>query len=232
VFEDMDRRYFRLIDRAAGAVSLFSPDFRETWDHEAVFQRFATVFNAPDTPSYFNRMTHFDVMNSLPALLHVEDRVSMAHSLESRVPLLDHRLVELVATMPARHKFEGGQLKYLIKRAAGDTIPASVLGRKDKMGFPVPLQQWLRGNSREFVLDTVLSQSARQRGIFDAAAVEAHLDVEAPFSRQIWGILNLELWYERFIDTPAPAYRGQETLGLAGTMVARSGERTARARQN
>jgi len=232
VFEDMDRRYFRLIDRAAGAVGLFSPAFRETWNPEDVFQRFAALFNAPDTPSYFNRMTHFDVMNSLPALLHVEDRVSMAHSLESRVPLLDHRLVELVATMPARHKFEGGQLKYLIKRAAGDVIPSSILERKDKMGFPVPLQRWLRGKSRDFVLDTVLSEAARQRGIFDPAAVEVHLDIEAPFSRQIWGILNLELWYQRFIDTPAPTNRTQETLGLSGTMVARSGERTARARQN
>jgi asparagine synthase (glutamine-hydrolysing) len=219
------------VDRAAGAVSLFSPEFRESWDPEDVFQRFAAVFNAPDTPSYFNRMTHFDVMNGLPALLHVEDRVSMAHSLESRVPLLDHRLVELVATMPARHKFEGGQLKYLLKRAAGDVVPPTILHRKDKMGFPVPLQRWLRGDAREFVLDIVLSERARQRGIFDPAAVESHLDVEAPYSRQIWGVLNLELWFQRFVDAPVAAPRVPEPVVLSGTMVARPGTRSARARR-
>jgi asparagine synthase (glutamine-hydrolysing) len=230
-FEDMDRRYFRLVDRAGGAVSLFMPEFREAYNPEDVFQRFATVFNAPDTPSYFNRMTHFDVMNGLPALLQVEDRVSMAHSLESRVPLLDYRLVELAATMPARLKFEGGQLKYLLKRAAGDLVPPAVLARKDKMGFPVPLQRWFRGNSRDFVCDILLSERARQRGIFDPAAVEAQLDVERPFSRQVWGLLNLELWFQQFIDPPASTFGQPETAGFGGTMVARSTERAARARQ-
>ena len=231
LFEDMDRRYFRLVDRAGGAVSLFSPEFRASYDSEDVFARFASVFNAPETPSYFNRMTHFDVMNGLPALLQVEDRVSMAHSLESRVPLLDHRLVELAATMPARLKFEGGQLKYLLKRAAGDLVPPSILMRKDKMGFPVPLQRWFRGDSREFVLDILQSDRARKRGIFDPDAIESHLDIEAPFSRQIWGMLNLELWFQRFIDQPTPGFRPMEVVSSSGTMVARPSDRTARARQ-
>ena len=230
-FEEMDRRYFRLVDRAGGALSLFSPGFREALDPEEVFRRFAAVFNSPDTPSYFNRMTHFDVMNGLPALLQVEDRVSMAHSLESRVPLLDHRLVELAATMPARLKFEGGQLKYLLKRAAGDLVPPAILARKDKMGFPVPLQRWFRGDSRDFVLDILLSERARQRGIFDPAAIESHVDVERPFSRQVWGMLNLELWFQRFIDSPATTFSQAETAGFGGTMVARPGERATRARQ-
>lgn len=230
-FEDMDRRYFRLVDRVAGAVSLFTPQFRETYNTDDVFERFAAVFNEPGTPSYFNRMTHFDVVNSLPALLQVEDRVSMAHSLESRVPLLDHRLVELVSTMPARFRFKGGQLKHLLKRAAGDLVPASILARKDKMGFPVPLQQWFRGESREFVLDVLHSTSARHRGIFDTAALDAQLEIERPFSRQIWGMLNLELWFQRFIDAPASAFTRSQSTGRGSLTVAGSVDRTSRTRR-
>jgi asparagine synthase (glutamine-hydrolysing) len=93
-------------------------------------------------------------------------------------------------------------LKHLLKRAAGDLVPRRILGRKEKMGFPVPLHKWIRGQSREFVHDVLLSSAARQRGIFDPQAVEAQLEIEPPFSRRLWGMLNLELWYRRFIDAP------------------------------
>ena len=88
-------------------------------------------------------MTHFDFKTLLPALLQVEDRMSMAHGVESRVPLLDHRLVELAATIPADIKFQNGELKHLLKVAFGDHLPAAIRERKDKMGFPVPLQEWM-----------------------------------------------------------------------------------------
>jgi len=203
VFENMDQRYFRLLDRSAGAVSLLTPEFRSTHRADEIFARFAQVFNSPDTPSYFNKMTHFDLLTGLPALLQVEDRVSMANSLESRVPLLDHRLVDLVASMPAGRKFARGELKYLLKRAAGDLIPTRVLDRRDKMGFPVPMHLWVRGASRDFVHDLLLSQRARQRGLFDTASVAALLETEPPFSRRVWGLLNLELWHRLFIDHPS-----------------------------
>ncbi len=121
VFEPMDQRYFRLVDRSAGALQLFSDDFRARYDREDLFARFQAVFNHPDTQSYYNKMTHFDLVTGFPALLHVEDRVSMAASLESRVPLLDHRLADLVTSMPPRMKFRGGELKYVLKRAARPT---------------------------------------------------------------------------------------------------------------
>ena len=200
VFEPMDRRYFRLVDRLGGALSLFSGDFRASYDADAVFASFQRVFNHPDTLSYYNKMTHFDQVASLPALLQVEDRVSMAVSLESRVPLLDHRLVEFVATLPPRLKFRGGEMKYLFKRAARGVIPSVVLDRKDKMGFPVPLHLWTRGPAREFVNDTLLSQRALSRGILEAAEVRRLLEYEQPFSRQSWGLLNLELWFQTFVD--------------------------------
>jgi asparagine synthase (glutamine-hydrolysing) len=201
-FAAMDLRYFRLIDRSAGALELYSDEFRATFDREGAFERFQKIFNHPDTKSYYNKMTHFDMVSSLPALLHVEDRVSMAASLESRVPLLDRRVVDLVTSMPAPLKFKGAEMKYALKRAIGDIVPERILRRKDKMGFPVPLHLWARGKAQEFMKDTLLSSHCRTRGIFDPVSVERLLYGEQPFGRKIWGLLNLELWYRQFMDAP------------------------------
>jgi asparagine synthase (glutamine-hydrolysing) len=199
-FLPMDRRYFQLVDRSGGALQMFSEDFRAGFDREAAFARFQQIFNHPDTKSYYNKMTHFDMVTSLPALLHVEDRVSMAASLESRVPLLDHRIVDLVTRMPAPLKFKGAEMKYALKKSIGDILPPRILNRKDKMGFPVPLHLWARGRARDFIRETLLSTECRARGLYDAPAVERLLDEEQPFGRRLWGLLNLELWYRQFID--------------------------------
>ena len=80
-------------------------------------------------------MTHFDMLTNLPGLLQVEDRVSMAVSLESRVPLLDRRIVDLISRMPASMKFKGGELKYLLKKTIKNVMPEAIMNRKEKMGF-------------------------------------------------------------------------------------------------
>ena len=200
MFEEMDRRYFRLIDRSGGAISLLSPGFRAQYDQEAIFARFQQVFNHPDTLSYYNKMTHYDLVTGLPALLQVEDRVSMASSLESRVPLLDYRLADLVTRMPPRLKCKGGELKFILKRAVKQVVPPAIFERKDKMGFPVPLHLWARGRSRQFFGDVLLSRACRERGIFDADEVSKLMEYETAFSRRLWGLLNLELWFRTFID--------------------------------
>ena len=203
LFESTEQRYFAMMDRSEGALDAYSADFRRRYDREAVFGRFRAVFEEADTPSYYNRMLYYDMMTSLPSLLQVEDRVSMAVSLESRVPLLDRRIVDLVASVPPAIKFKGGEMKYLFKRAIADVLPASVLERRDKMGFPVPLQHWARGRAREFFNDVLLSRRALERGLFDPAAVERMIDEETAFSRVLWGLLQLELWHRQFIDAPA-----------------------------
>jgi len=199
-YEPMDRRYFRLIDRSEGTLEMFGPDFRSLYDPEAVFGRFQQVFNHTDTQSYFNKMTRYDMVTGLPALLHVEDRVSMAVSLESRVPLLDHRIADLVASMPPAMKFKGAEMKYMLKKAARDLLPESVAARKDKMGFPVPLHIWAKNRARHFFADVLLSPTCRQRGLFEPAEVARLMEQEAAFSRRLWGMLNVELWYRTFID--------------------------------
>ena len=132
--------------------------------------------------------------------------MSMAHGVESRVPMLDHRLVELAATIPANIKFQNGELKRLLRVAFADQLPQAIRERKDKMGFPVPIQQWVRagGAVREFLLDTFRSRRARQRGYLTPGFdIEALMAREGPFSRNIWAVLSLELWQQQFHDQPA-----------------------------
>src|SRR5262245_23883402 len=125
-------------------------------DRATVFARFQAIFNSERNvrkEAYFDSMTHFDFKCLLPALLQVEDRMSMAHGLESRVPLLDHPVVELAATIPADVKFRGGQLKHVMKSAFGGCLPNAILERTDKMGFPTPLIEFAQGTARSFVRD-------------------------------------------------------------------------------
>ena len=129
--------------------------------------------------------------------------MSMAHGIESRVPLLDHALVELAATIPANIKFQGGELKRLLRVAFADKLPKAIVERKDKMGFPVPLQPWLRrdGKVREFVMDLFRSQRARTRFYFARPFdVERLLEREGVFGRNLWAFLSLELWQQKFFD--------------------------------
>ncbi|MGE0552590.1 MAG: asparagine synthase (glutamine-hydrolyzing) [Gemmatimonadales bacterium] len=203
LFDPMDRRYFRLVDRSGGTGTMLTDDCRASVDREAAFGRFQSVFNHPDTQSYYSKMTHFDMLTLLPALLQVEDRASMAASLESRVPLLDRRIVDLVTSMPPRMKFKGGELKYILRKVMRGRLPDAILDRKDKMGFPVPLHLWAAGECRSFFADILLSRTCRERGLFDRKAVERALDSEEAYGRRLWGLVNLELWHRHFIDGEA-----------------------------
>jgi asparagine synthase (glutamine-hydrolysing) len=124
----------------------------------------------------------------------------MAVSIESRVPLLDRRIVDLISRMPAGMKFKGGEMKYLLKRSIKDIMPEQIMNRKDKMGFPVPLHIWSQNKAKDFILDTLLSKNAKERNIINTKYVEKMISSEQPFGRGLWGILSLELWFNQFID--------------------------------
>jgi len=198
LFESSDHRYFKLIDRSEGMSHLFSPELLHS--HYSPFQSFQSIFNREGLHSMVNSMTYFDLKGSLPALLHVEDRTSMAASIESRVPLLDHRLVEFMAKIPPNIKFAGGRMKHLFKEAVRNTVPKQIFERKDKMGFPTPLAQWTKGVASDFVRDILLSERVRQRGIYNVGAIESAIASEREFGRVVWGLLCLELWHRIYID--------------------------------
>jgi asparagine synthase (glutamine-hydrolysing) len=221
LFGEMDERYFRLVSRIGDAESLFSDEVWGPASGTRMLGSFREIFNNPAHKSYFNRMTGFDLKTMLPALLQVEDRTSMSVSLESRVPLLDHRIADLVTRMPPTARFKGGDTKRVFREAVRNVLPPVVLERKDKMGFPVPLAEWFGGPVRNFIGDTLLSDRARQRGIYRMAGVERLVAGEAKFGRQLWGLLSLELWFRAFVD-------GEQTHAAARkTDIAESVRRSA-----
>jgi len=199
LFDELDSRYYRLINRAHHVEQEVDTDALGDY---SPFETFKEIFNGPNVghEAYFDKMTHFDFKTLLPALLQVEDRVSMAHGLESRVPLLDHRLIELAATIPADIKFRDGEMKHIFKRAVGSAVPGQVLERTDKMGFPVPLSEWLEDGAREFVSDILSSDAAHGRELIDNRKVLEGMHSEERFGRKLWGLLSLELWQRSFHD--------------------------------
>lgn len=205
VFEPEDKRYLSLIDRGGALRNLINPDFlpdRRDYDGYEIYRN---LFYASGCQSLINKLTSFDMKTLLPALLHVEDRASMAVSLESRVPLLDHRIAELAASMPPMIKYKGAHSKHIFRQAICPVVPAEICSRTDKMGFPVPFSEWCRqGPVKEFVSETLLGPRARSRGIVKTEHVSHLLRTEQSFGRGVWGLLCLELWAQTFLDGDDP----------------------------
>lgn len=199
LFETTDRRYFRLVNRAPSLDSEINWHALEPYSARETFER---IFHGDNVrkESYFDLMTHFDFKTLLPALLQVEDRMSMAHGLESRVPLLDHPIVEMAATIPADIKFKDGNMKHALRKVVKPFLPDAIWDRKDKMGFPTPLSEWLTGEARDFVRDIFSSQKAVGRDLVDNRQVLLGLDTAPRYGRKVWGLLCLELWQQEFHD--------------------------------
>lgn len=206
LFGPLDERFFRLVDRSADMKTEVN---WQDLNMSSVSESFFRIFNSRANvrkEAYFDSMTHFEFKTLLPALLQVEDRMSMAHGLESRVPLLDHPLVEFVASVPADLKFQGGNLKHLLKNGYRDTLPPSILNRRDKMGFPVPLKEWFGSELRPFVMDILSNMHSKQREFLNTGEILKNFGDEAQFSRKTWALLSLELWQQEFHDK-ASEYR-------------------------
>jgi len=145
-----------------------------------------------------------DQMTYLPNDLLVKvDIASMANSLEARSPFLDHKLIEFAASLPENLKVNRYRPKYLLKKVAARLVPPEVIYRQ-KMGFGVPIGRWFRGDLKDMVFSTLLSEKAAGRGIFKPDSVKQMLDRHVSFeedsTHQIWSLLMLELWFQRFID--------------------------------
>ncbi|MBB3047833.1 asparagine synthase (glutamine-hydrolyzing) [Litorivivens lipolytica] len=148
-------------------------------------------------------MSRADVQTYLVELLMKQDQMSMAASLESRVPFLDHRLVEKVLAIPGRYRLRGGKTKALLRDAVRDIVPQEIMNRR-KMGFPVPIRAWLRDRYRWIVEDLVLGERALSRDQFNADYVKAlayrHFNGSEDNAERLWMLINLEIWQRIFID--------------------------------
>ena len=198
LFDEPARRYFALMDRFADSQALLSRDYQ--MDAATTYEEFRAEFEGHGAAAMINRILRFDLKTHLQALLHVEDRTSMAWGLESRVPLLDYRLVELMASTPPVIKFKNGLLKHLFRKAVKDLVPTEILNRRDKMGFPVPLAQWCRGELRDFVGGILQSRRCKERGLLNSQAIDGAISGASEYSRGLWGAICLEIWYQQFMD--------------------------------
>ncbi len=195
LFEPLHERYFALLHRGHGLSDVLQGDLRDELTSFTARERFRAAFGDGTT---VGDAVRFDRRVFLPALLQVEDRTSMAWSLESRVPLLDRRVLAFVDACPDDVLFGDGELKSLFRRAVGGDLPAPARDRRDKMGFPVPLSQWARGPLRDFFRDLLQDATARGRGFYDPAGVERVLAGESVEARHLWALANVELWHRTF----------------------------------
>ena len=220
---DLDTLYFdnfAVFGRARQA-SLLAPALR---DQLAGIDPYAAAHAAHEGAtgaSPLNRLLYADIRTYLHELLMKQDQMSMAASIESRVPFLDHPLVEFTARLPDRLKLRGTTTKYILRQAMKDALPPAILSRR-KMGFPVPVGAWFRGPFRGLIGELVLGERAAARGLFapDALArlVGEHDAGEADHSERLWALVNLELWHRIFLDGEAP-----EQMALGAPALAAAG---------
>jgi asparagine synthase (glutamine-hydrolysing) len=154
---------------------------------------------------WLSTLQHWDLQNYLPLdILTKVDRMSMAHSLEARVPLLDHKLVEFAATIPPEFRLRGGETKSIFKRAMRGVLPDNIIDRP-KQGFAVPLGAWFRGRLGNFARELLLPTGGPRQEVFDRAYVAQLLGMHErgrDLNLQLWTLMSFELWCRRFLDAP------------------------------
>jgi asparagine synthase (glutamine-hydrolysing) len=185
--------------------SLLGSAMRAHVADDSAHRVFAEHLEDLQTRDPLSRMLYLDTKLWLPDdLLARGDKMSMAASLEARVPLLDHHVVEFAATVPSRLKVNRLARKYLLKKVSRPLLPAEVIDRK-KQGFPMPMSVWFRGPAREFARDLLSAETVGRRGLFEPAYVERLLrEHDSGFADNgslLWGLVSVELWHRLFIDT-------------------------------
>jgi asparagine synthase (glutamine-hydrolysing) len=186
---------------------LCTPDFRArvngNSDARIIAQLFEQVDRQAPVQHPLNRMLYVDTKTWLPDdLLIKADKITMANSLELRVPLLDHLVLEFAARLPTHFKVKGWTTKRILKEAFKGQIPQEIIDRR-KTGLPVPLRRWMRSDLAGFVRETLLSRKALDRGYFKKGAIEQLLrsnDGDGALMKEVFSLLTLELWHAEFVD--------------------------------
>ena len=182
---------------------LLTPETREQMGNSSdPYREMSRLFELPETDSLLDRMLYADTKTYLHELLMKQDQMSMAASIESRVPFLDHELMEFTARLPDHLKLSRSNSKFILREAMKGLLPDEIISR-GKMGFPVPFGKWIRGEAKHLVDEYIISERALSRGIFDAEYVlnlVARHDLGENHDERLWALLNFEMWQRRFID--------------------------------
>jgi asparagine synthase (glutamine-hydrolysing) len=194
---------------------LYSDEFLASASVDKSTEIIRQLFSEVEGRPVLDQMLYVDTKTWLPDdLLIKADKITMANSLELRVPLLDHLVLEFAASLPPQYKVRGMETKRVFKKAFARSIPKAILKRK-KTGFPVPLRKWMQHDLRDFAHDILLSERASQRGYFRKGQMEATL-AEAgrgDLPKELFSLLTLELWHREFVDSPAGLSRLSAVTG-------------------
>jgi asparagine synthase (glutamine-hydrolysing) len=202
---DLDTLYFDnfAVFGRARQQSVLSPALRHRLQGVDPYAAHHAAMDRRRGKPLLEQLLYADTATYLHELLMKQDQMSMAASIESRVPFLDHPLVEWVTGLPASLKLNGLTTKVVLREAMKDKLPPEILSRK-KMGFPVPVGAWLRGSHRHVADEFITSERALSRGLFDVSAVRAlvaeHMAGSANHDERLWALLNLEVWHRLWID--------------------------------
>lgn len=199
---------------AAGKKRLFQADvYRWLADFDAGAANARLL--ARSGGNWLSALQYLDLKSYLPSdILTKVDRMTMAHSIEARPPLLDHPLVEFAATIPPEMNLRGNVTKHLFKKAMSGVLPDDILHRP-KRGFAIPLDRWFRGRLGGFVRDLLLSPASRQRGIFDPAYIERLVqlnDQGRNMDLHLWTLISFELWCKTFLDRAVRVQEGARRI--------------------
>ncbi len=183
--------------------ALLTPEARERAGNNEPYAGVRAVLERTDAQSLLDRLLYADIKTYLQELLMKQDQMSMATSVESRVPFLDHKLVEFTCSLPERLKLRGGTTKYILRESMKGVLPESILSRP-KMGFPVPVGAWFRGAYSSVVDEYVMSERAMARRIFNPdfvrEIVSSHQSGSENHEERLWALVNFEIWQRQFFD--------------------------------
>jgi asparagine synthase (glutamine-hydrolysing) len=186
-----------------GLAAVYSSDFAGSVDRERSLEPVRTLQANMRGQGTLHTMLYIDTKTWLPDdLLIKADKMTMANSIELRVPLLDHRVLEYAASLRPELKLNGVNTKYILKKALSQRIPAAIRDRK-KTGFPVPYESWLRNDLKGVVRDVLTDSKTTSRGYFSRGAVERLIQDDAAgtnYSKELFSLLTLELWQRTFLD--------------------------------
>jgi asparagine synthase (glutamine-hydrolysing) len=197
--------------------NLFTAQARERVGAIDPYAGMRDTFANTDATSLLDRLLYADTKTYLHELLMKQDQMSMAASIESRVPFLDHKLVEFSARLPERMKLRGATTKYILRASMKGLLPPEILTRP-KMGFPVPVGSWFRGAYASLVQEYVLSDRALDRGIFEPSFVRTLVrrhQAGENHAERIWALLNFEMWQRQFFDNDRAAVTDEAQLEFA-----------------
>jgi len=204
--------------RLADQHTLLGPALRDAATPAAAYGSSVRHFNKlGDTSTLLDRLLYTDMKTYLVELLMKQDQMSMAASIESRVPFLDHKLVEYAARLPDDWKLNGWTTKRVLRESMKGLLPDSILNRP-KMGFPVPFAKWMKSDWNSVVRQVLLDHRSRERGLIEVPAVDQllrdHAQGRTDGGDRLWSLFNLELWYRTFIDQ-----EGIQTLPHANSVA-------------